>query len=121
MVKFMTENLRAKAQEWQSLIRTRVEEIRTGVSSPGHSPLLGKLGVLGEGGGIFSRVQTRLAEIRGTHSSGSPEILTTIREKGVLGAAMARIEKVRPVPAAPAPPAPPEVPTVYERRKVSLE
>jgi len=110
----MAENFKAKAQEWQSLIRTRVEEIRGGISSPGHSPIIGKLGILGEGGGIFSRIQTKVAEFRATGSSGgTPEVLKDIREKGLL--ATARTRFVRAVPAKPAPPTA-EVPT-YERRK----
>jgi len=68
----MAENVRAKAEELRTRVRTRIEEIRGGGSS--HSS-----------GGILG---------------GSPEFLkgplvTEIREKGLITTARARIEKVR--------------------------
>lgn len=68
----MTENVRAKAEEFRTKIRTRVEEMRGGGSS--HSS-----------GGILG---------------GNPQILkgplvAEIREKGLMATARARIEKVR--------------------------
>jgi len=73
----MAESVRAKAEEFRSKIRSRVEEIRAGSSSSEHSPLLGKMGLL-KGGGL----------LKGT-------LVTDIREKGLLTTARAKIETVR--------------------------
>jgi len=67
----MAESFRAKAEEFRTKIRTRVEEIRGGGASSEHSPLIGKLGVL------------------------KGPLALEIREKGLMATARARIEKVR--------------------------
>jgi len=72
----MVENVKAKAEELRTKVRTRVEELRGGSSSPEHSPILGKLGVM-----------------KGPLTTGP--LATEIREKGVIATARARIEKVR--------------------------
>ena len=66
----MAESVRAKAEEFRTRIRTRVEEIRGGHSSP-ENPILGKLGIM------------------------KGPLVAEIREKGVMATARARIEKVR--------------------------
>jgi len=67
----MAENVRAKAEEFRTKIRSRVEEIRTGSSSSEHSPLIGNLGLM-----------------KGT-------LITDLKEKGVLATARAKIESIR--------------------------
>jgi len=67
----MAESVRAKAEEFRTKIRSRVEEIRTGSSSSEHSPLIGKLGLM-----------------KGT-------LITDLKEKGVLATARAKIETIR--------------------------
>jgi len=67
----MGETVKAKAEEIRTKVRTRIEELRGGSSSLGHSPLLGKL-ELAKG-----------------------PLVTEIREKGLMATARARIEKVR--------------------------
>jgi len=67
----MAENVRAKAEEFRTKIRTRIEEIRSGGSSSEHSPLIGKLGL------------------------AKGPLVTEIKEKGVLATARARLEKIR--------------------------
>jgi len=64
------ENIRAKAEEFRTRVRTRIEEIRGGHSSP-ENPILGKLGIM------------------------KGPLATEIREKGLMATARARIEKVR--------------------------
>jgi len=66
----MAENIRAKAEEIRTRVRSRIEELR-GASSPEHSPILGKLGIM------------------------KGPLATEIREKGLMATARARIEKVR--------------------------
>jgi len=66
----MAESVRAKAEEFRTRIRTKVEEIRGGHSSP-ENPILGKLGIM------------------------KGPLVTEIREKGLVATARARIEKVR--------------------------
>lgn len=67
----MAENVRAKAEELRTRVRTRIEEIRGGASSSEHSPILGKLGL-----------------VKGP-------LATEIREKGLMATARARIEQIR--------------------------
>jgi len=69
----MAETIRAKTEEYRTKIRTRIEEIRGGSSSPssGHSPLLGNLGLA-----------------KGT-------LATEVREKGLIATARARITSIR--------------------------
>jgi len=67
----MGETIRAKAEELKTKVRTRIEEIRGGGSSSGHSPILGKLEI------------------------GKGPLVTEIREKGVMATAKARLEKFR--------------------------
>jgi len=66
----MAENIRAKAEELRTKVRTRIEEIRGGGSSS-QSPILEKLGIM------------------------KGPLVTEIREKGVMATARARIEKIR--------------------------
>lgn len=66
----MTENVRAKAEEYRTKIRTRIEELRTGTST-GHSPLLGDMGLM------------------------KGMLATEIREKGVMTTVRDRISKIR--------------------------
>jgi len=67
----MAMDIKAKAEELRTKIKSRIEEIRTGTSSPGHSPLLGKMGLM-----------------KGT-------LVTDLKEKGILGMARAKIETIR--------------------------
>jgi len=66
------EQIRARAEELRTKIRSRIEELRGGASSPGHSPLLGGKLELAKG-----------------------PLVTEIREKGVIATARARAEKFR--------------------------
>jgi len=75
----MGEGLRAKAEELRTRVRTRIEEIRGGGSSPGHSPLLGNL--------VFGGSSPELLP------KGS--LISDIREKGLLATVRARIELFR--------------------------
>jgi len=75
----MAENIRAKAEELRTRVRTRIEEIRGGGSSPGHSPLLGNL--------VFGGSSPELLP------KGS--LISDIREKGLLATVRARIEEFR--------------------------
>jgi len=67
----MGENIRAKAEELRTRVRSRIEEIRGGASSSEHSPILGKLEI------------------------AKGPLVTEIREKGLMTTARARIEKIR--------------------------
>jgi len=67
----MAENVKAKAEELRTKIRSRIEEIRGGAASSEHSPILGKL-ELAKG-----------------------PLVTELKEKGILATAKARFEKVR--------------------------
>jgi len=73
----MADGVKAKAEEFRAKIRSRVEEIRTGSSSSEHSPLIGKLGLM-KGGGLMKG-----------------ELMTGLREKGVLATVREKIEAVR--------------------------
>jgi len=64
------ERVRARAEEFRTKVRSRIEEIRGGGSSPEHSPILG------------------LELVKGP-------LVAEIREKGVIAAARARAEKFR--------------------------
>jgi len=66
----MAESVRAKAEELRTRVRTRVEEIHGGHSSP-ENPILGKLGIM------------------------KGPLVTEIREKGVVATARERVAKVR--------------------------
>jgi hypothetical protein len=70
----MAPDIRARAEELRAKVRSRIEELRGGASSSGHSPLLGKL---------------ELAKM------AKGPLVTEIREKGVIATARARVEKVR--------------------------
>jgi len=72
----MAENVRAKAEEIRTKVRTRIEEIRGGGSSSSESPILGKLGI-----------------VKGPLTKGP--LVTEIREKGVVATARERIAKFR--------------------------
>lgn len=65
----MAETIRAKAEEFRTRVRTRIEEIRGGGSSS--SGILGNPGIL------------------------KGPLATEIREKGLIATARARIERVR--------------------------
>jgi len=67
----MAETVKAKAEEIRTKIRTRIEEIRGGAGSSGHSPIFGKL-ELAKG-----------------------PLVTEIREKGMVATARERIAKFR--------------------------
>jgi len=67
----MAESVRAKAEEFRTRVRTRVEEIRGGGSSSEHSPILGKLGIM------------------------KGPLVSEMREKGVMATARERISKFR--------------------------
>jgi len=93
----MAETVRARAEEFRTKIKTRIEEIRGGSSSSG--------GILG----------------------GSPQILKgplvmRIREKGLIATARERIEKLRAPPAEGAAAeevaSPSPSPEVYEKPRV---
>jgi len=73
----VAENLKLKAEELRTKVKSRIEEIRTGTSGSEHSPLIGKLGILKEGG-----------LMKGT-------LMTDLKEKGVLATARAKIESIR--------------------------
>jgi len=73
----MAMDIRAKAEEYRTKIRSRIEEIRTGTESSEHSPLIGKLGIM-KGGGLM----------KGT-------LITGLKEKGVLTTAREKIEEIR--------------------------
>lgn len=72
----MAMDIRAKAEEYRTKVRTRIEELRTGTST-GHSPLLGNLGLM-KGGGLM----------KGT-------FMTDLKEKGVLATARTKLETMR--------------------------
>jgi len=67
----MGETVRAKAEELRTKFRTRIEEIRGGGSSSGHSPLLGNLGIT------------------------KGPLVAEVREKGVITTARERLSKIR--------------------------
>jgi len=67
----MAESVRAKAEEFRTRVKTRIEELRGGSSSSEHSPILGKLGIM------------------------KGPLVTEIRETGLMATARARIEKIR--------------------------
>jgi len=77
----MAENIRSKVEEMRTRILSRVEEIRGGGSSPGHSPLLGNLGIM------------------------KGPLAADIREKGLIVAARERLGKLTGPAPAPSPPA----------------
>lgn len=88
MAMVVPEQIKARAEELRTKIRSRIEELRGGASSPGHSPLIGKL-ELAKG-----------------------PLVTELREKGLLATARARFERFRggtssgssPSPAGSSPP-----------------